>query len=93
MKARPPSFIFSSRPLLTSGYSPNRIGIIKSYGLQKRSEAVKGCRTVKKSSMKWNSATPKMTVDPETYAVTADGVHADIAPAETLPLSRNYNLF
>lgn len=69
------------------------LGITKVYGLQKRVEAVKGCRAVKKSSMKWNSATPKMTVDPETYAVTADGVHADVAPATTLPLARNYNLF
>jgi urease len=43
--------------------------------------------------MKWNAATPKMTVDPETYAVTVDGVHADIAPATTLPLARNYNIF
>jgi len=67
--------------------------IAKAYSLQKRVEAVKSCRTIKKNSMKWNSATPKMTVDPETYAVTADGVHADIAPATTLPLARNYNLF
>lgn len=69
------------------------LGITKAYGLQKRVEAVKGCRTVKKSSMKWNAATPKLTVDPETYAVTVDGVHADIAPATTLPLGRNYNIF
>ena len=61
--------------------------------MQKRVEAVKDCRAVKKSSMKWNSATPKITVDPETYAVNVDGVHADVAPATTLPLARNYNLF
>jgi len=69
------------------------LDIAKAYSLQKRVEAVKSCRTIRKNSMKWNSATPKMTVDPETYAVTADGVHADIAPATTLPLARNYNLF
>ena len=43
--------------------------------------------------MKWNATTPKMHVDPETYAVMADGVLADIEPAETLPLTRAYNIF
>ncbi|KAF9513034.1 hypothetical protein BS47DRAFT_1376824 [Hydnum rufescens UP504] len=68
-------------------------GTIASYGLQKRVEAVEGCRTVRKSSMKWNATTPKMHVDPETYAVKADGVLADVEPAETLPLTRAYNIF
>jgi len=48
---------------------------------------------VTKKDMKWNDTTPKMTVNPETYAVHADGVLADIEPAETLPLTRAYNLF
>ncbi|KAG8908005.1 Urease [Tulasnella sp. 403] len=69
------------------------LGIISSYGLAKRTEAVKNCRSVTKKDMKWNDATPKMTVDPETYAVHADGVLADVAPAETLPLARAYNIF
>jgi len=43
--------------------------------------------------MKWNDKTPKMTVDPESYEVKADGVLCDIGPAETLPLTRVYNLF
>jgi len=68
-------------------------GAITSYGLSRRFEAVKNCRSVKKKDMKWNSATPKMSVDPETYAVKADGVLADIAAATTLPLTRAYNLF
>ncbi|KAG8747685.1 Urease [Ceratobasidium sp. 428] len=68
-------------------------GVIQSYGLSKHPEAVKGCRSVKKKDMKWNDSTPKMKVDPETYAVHADGVLADVAPAETLPLTRTYNIF
>ncbi|QRV90409.1 amidohydrolase family protein [Ceratobasidium sp. AG-Ba] len=68
-------------------------GVIQSYGLAKRPEAVVGCRNVKKKDMKWNGATPKMKVDPETYAVHADGMLVDIAPAETLPLTRAYNVF
>ena len=68
-------------------------GMIKSYGLKKRFEPVRKCRNVTKKDMKWNDATPKMTVDPESYEVRADGELADIAPAERLPLSRYYNLF
>ena len=68
-------------------------GTIASYGLSKRFEPVRGCRTVKKKDMKWNSATPKMKVDPESYSVYCDGVLADIAPATQLPLTRFYNLF
>jgi urease len=48
---------------------------------------------VKKKDMKWNDATPKMKVDPETYAVYADDVLADVAPATKLPLTRTYNVF
>ncbi|KAG8694768.1 Urease, partial [Ceratobasidium sp. 394] len=68
-------------------------GTIKSYGLSKPAKAVVGCRKVTKKDMKWNDATPTMTVDPETYAVHADGELADVAPAETLPLTRTYNVF
>lgn len=80
------SVTFVSEISLTSG-------AIKSYGLARKFEAVKNCRTVKKKDMKWNSATPKMSVDPETYAVKADGVLADVAPATKLPLTKAYNLF
>jgi len=43
--------------------------------------------------MKLNTALPKMTVDPETYIVKADGVLMDAPPAEKLPLGREFNLF
>ena len=68
-------------------------GIIAKYGLRKRVEPVRGCRAVKKRDMKWNAATPKMKVDPETYSVYCDGVLADIEPATKLSLTRYYNLF
>ncbi|KAF8813390.1 urease [Phlegmacium glaucopus] len=68
-------------------------GAIASYGLSKRVEPVRGCRSVSKKDMKWNDATPEMKVDPENYEVHADGELADIAPAETVPLARAYNLF
>jgi len=68
-------------------------GAIQSYGLSKRCEAVKGCRQVTKKDMKWNDATPTMTVDPESYEVRADGIMADIEPATRVALARQYNLF
>ncbi|KAL1721902.1 hypothetical protein EV715DRAFT_270772 [Schizophyllum commune] len=68
-------------------------GTIASYGLSKRCEAVKNCRNIGKKDMKWNDATPKMQVDPESYEVLADGKLMDVEPATTLPLSRVYNLF
>jgi urease len=42
-------------------------GIVQTYGLRKRIEAVKGCRTVGKKDMKFNDTMPKMKVDPESY--------------------------
>ncbi|THH27870.1 hypothetical protein EUX98_g6329 [Antrodiella citrinella] len=68
-------------------------GTIASYGLKKRFEPVKGCRTVTKKDMKWNDVTPKMQVDPETYEVRADGEHMTVPPAKRLPLARYYNVF
>ncbi|KAG6836900.1 Urease [Arthromyces matolae] len=68
-------------------------GIIASYKLSKRFEAVRHCRSVTKKDMKWNNTTPKMTVDPESYEVRADGVLQDIEAAEKLPLTTVHNLF
>lgn len=42
-------------------------GIVQTYGLRKRIEAVKGCRSVGKKDMKFNDIMPKMEVDPESY--------------------------
>jgi len=63
------------------------------YGLSKRVEPVIGCRSVGKSDMKLNDATPEITVDPETFRVTADGEHLTCEPAEKLPLAQRYFLF
>lgn len=68
-------------------------GIAKRYGLHKRIEAVMGCRSIGKKDLKWNDATPKITVDPETYEVRADGELLQCEPAQDLPLSKRYFLF
>ena len=40
-----------------------------------------------------NAAMPRILVDPETYRVTADGVHLTCEPAKVLPLAQRYHLF
>ncbi|KAK1220516.1 Urease [Marasmius sp. AFHP31] len=84
------SVTFVSQASLSSG----------SFTGKRRYEAVKGCREVKKSDMKLNSATPKVEVDPERYEVKADGVVVSGEPGRTLEkaaervgVARGYNLF
>jgi urease subunit alpha len=68
-------------------------GIAQGYGLGKRLVPVRGCRKIGKRDLKLNDALPRMTVDPETYEVTADGVALECAPARVLPLAQRYFLF
>ncbi|KAG4989990.1 hypothetical protein JHK85_032973 [Glycine max] len=68
-------------------------GVKASYGLNKRVEAVKNVRKLTKRDMKLNDTLPQITVDPETYTVTADGEVLTCTAAKTVPLSRNYFLF
>jgi len=65
-------------------------GTAASYGLRKRTLAVKGCRGIGKADMKLNSATPRVTVDPETYEVRADGVLMHCEPVNDLPMSQRF---
>lgn len=68
-------------------------GIVQSYGLTKRVEAVVGCRNISKRDMKLNATLPKITVDPETYDVTADGKLCTVPAATRLPLTQAMHLF
>lgn len=62
-------------------------------GLHRPLAAVQGCRNLRKSDLKLNSATPDIQVNPETYEVRADGELLQCGPAETLPLTQRYFLF
>jgi urease subunit alpha len=62
-------------------------------GLRKPVEAVRGCRHIGKRDMVHNAALPKIEVDPETYAVRADGELLVCEPAQVLPMSQRYFLF
>jgi len=68
-------------------------GTVQTYGLYKHIEPVRNCRSVTKKDMKHNDATPVVTVDAETYTVTADGEALRCEPAEVLPLAQRYFLF
>ncbi|HEV2211373.1 MAG TPA: urease subunit alpha [Verrucomicrobiae bacterium] len=68
-------------------------GVAAGYRLNKRLEAVRGCRKLGKNAMKWNDALPRLSVDPETYEVRADGELLTCEPAEVLPLAQRYFLF
>lgn len=70
-----------------------QLGVHNLYGLKKKIEVVRGTRTVGKRDMKFNDATPKMKVDPESYEVSADGVACKCEPAAELPLTQGYFLF
>jgi urease subunit alpha len=62
-------------------------------GIEKPFIAVEHTRDISKKSMVHNGATPDITVDPETYEVTADGELLTCAPAEVLPMAQRYFLF
>lgn len=61
---------------------------VATYHLHKRVEAVRNCRNIGKADMKLNSATPKITVNPETYEVHADGHLLSVPPANELPMTQ-----
>ncbi len=62
-------------------------------GVEKKLVAVENTRAIGKKDLVHNSATPAITVDPETYEVTADGELLTCAPAEVLPMAQRYFLF
>src|SRR5271167_2719606 len=68
-------------------------GIAEIYGLTKRVVPVRGIRSLRKSDMSHNNRQPKITVDPETYQVVADGELLTCEPAKVLPLAQRYFLF
>ena len=69
-------------------------GVAASLGLQRPVAAVRNTRDgIGKRSMVLNNATPEIEVDPETYAVRADGEQLRCEPADVLPMAQRYFLF
>ncbi|WP_446424476.1 urease subunit alpha [Mailhella sp.] len=65
-------------------------GVPEKLRLQSRVEAVRCCRNITKRSMVRNDLTPHIEVDPETFAVRVDGVHATVPPARIVSLAQRY---
>ena len=65
-------------------------GVAEKLDLKRQVMPVKGTRTITKRDMVRNGNTPKIEVDPETFAVKVDGEHATVEPAETISLNQMY---
>jgi urease subunit alpha len=63
------------------------------FHLQRRLSAVRNIRQLRKADLVHNAYTPKISVDPETYRVEADGQLLSCEPAAILPLAQRYFLF
>jgi urease subunit alpha len=69
-------------------------GLREKLGVAKEFVPVENVRGgISKASMIHNDATPDIQVDPETYAVTADGELLVCEPATELPMAQRYFLF
>jgi urease subunit alpha len=65
-------------------------GVAERLQLQRQVRPVQRTRTITKRDLVRNDALPAITVDPETFAVTADGAPATVPPAESVSLNRLY---
>lgn len=68
-------------------------GDLDALQLTKRLVAVKNCRNISKHDLPFNDTLPKITVDPDTYTVTADGQALQCEPLSILPMAQRYFLF
>jgi urease subunit alpha len=80
------SMLFLSRAAIEDGI-PSRLGLQKLIG------TVRGTRAIGKSDLIHNHYQPVMEVDPQTYAVRADGRLLACEPAAVLPFAQRYFLF
>jgi urease subunit alpha len=80
------SMLFLSRAAIEDSI-PSRLGLQKLIG------AVRGTRAIGKSDLIHNHYQPVMEVDPQTYAVRADGRLLTCEPAAVLPFAQRYFLF
>ena len=84
--ARHTSVTFCSRAAIESA-------IAETLGVQRKMVACRNTRSISKADMLLNTWQPKVTVDPQTYEVRADGALLTCEPADVLPLAQLYNLF
>jgi urease subunit alpha len=63
-------------------------GIADRLELRRQVRPVERTRTITKRDLVRNAALPVIEVDPETFAVRADGVHATVPPSNSISLNR-----
>lgn len=65
-------------------------GVKEKAGLERQVMAVKNCRSISKRDLVRNDQTPLIDVDPETFEVKVDGVHATCEPINTAVMNQRY---
>lgn len=65
-------------------------GVKEKAGLERQVVAVNNCRNISKHDLIRNSATPHIDVNPETFAVKVNGVHATCQPIHTAVMNQKY---
>ncbi|HBV7987768.1 urease subunit alpha [Citrobacter freundii] len=65
-------------------------GVKEKAGLERQVVAVNKCRSISKHDLIRNNATPHIDVNPETFAVKVDGVHATCQPIQTAVMNQKY---
>lgn len=68
-------------------------GLDEKWGLRSRLEAVDSTRSVSKTDMVHNDATPDIRVDSDSFAVHVDGELIEPQPVSELPMAQRYYLF
>ncbi|MEW4566677.1 urease subunit alpha [Tautonia sp. JC769] len=66
------------------------LGVKEKYGLQRIVEPVSRTRVLTKQHLVRNDYLPQIEVDPQTFAVKVDGVHATVTPPKTISLNQLY---
>lgn len=82
----PTSLAFVSQQAMDDGL-PDKLGLRRGFA------PISSTRSLQKSDMRENTATPDIQVDPDTYAVRVDGELIEHEPAAELPMAQRYFLF
>lgn len=68
-------------------------GLRRRLGLERELLPVSPTRDIGKEDMRCNDVRPSIDIDPDTFGISIDGELVTAEPAQTLPLSRLYQMF
>ena len=95
-----PRPMFGARPAAAAATSVHFVaplalegGLRERLAVRRNLVGITDTRSLSKADLPENSATPEISVDPETFAVRIDGELVEEHPAELLPLAQRYFLF